>query len=175
MHSFPNVVQRFPYSNDLIFRSTLSADKSSPLASSSGSLQIDSYVKVCWVTFYICIICTVMVYSIRYLMVTWPQQREAKSGAGSANVSMAEGTALELDTLPSSYPVPPPPSAATISSPALVNLDSCVLFVPRWCNTLRTSVPMTVCIPLFGTSAPRQSFNRPASRFGENHKSQKQA
>uniref|UniRef100_A0A182TNY1 Uncharacterized protein n=1 Tax=Anopheles melas TaxID=34690 RepID=A0A182TNY1_9DIPT len=46
------------------------ADKSSPLASSSGSLQIDSYVKVCWVTFYICIICTVMVYSIRYLMVT---------------------------------------------------------------------------------------------------------
>uniref|UniRef100_A0AAG5DF80 Ig-like domain-containing protein n=1 Tax=Anopheles atroparvus TaxID=41427 RepID=A0AAG5DF80_ANOAO len=46
------------------------ADKSSPLSSSSGSLQIDSYVKVCWVTFYICIICTVMVYSIRYLMVT---------------------------------------------------------------------------------------------------------
>ncbi|XP_049549374.1 uncharacterized protein LOC125960179 [Anopheles darlingi] len=46
------------------------ADKSSPLASSSGGLQIDSYVKVCWVTFYICIICTVMVYSIRYLMVT---------------------------------------------------------------------------------------------------------
>ncbi|XP_058122343.1 uncharacterized protein LOC131293164 [Anopheles ziemanni] len=46
------------------------ADKSSPLSSSSGGLQIDSYVKVCWVTFYICIICTVMVYSIRYLMVT---------------------------------------------------------------------------------------------------------
>uniref|UniRef100_A0A182SNE6 Uncharacterized protein n=1 Tax=Anopheles maculatus TaxID=74869 RepID=A0A182SNE6_9DIPT len=101
------------------------ADKSSPLASSSGGLQIDSYVKVCWVTFYICIICTVMVYSIRYLM------REAKSGAGSANASLAEGTALELDPLPSSYPVPPPPSAATISSSALLNVDSCVLFVPR--------------------------------------------
>ncbi|XP_052867395.1 uncharacterized protein LOC128273467 [Anopheles cruzii] len=46
------------------------ADNSSPLSSSSGTLQIDSYVKVCWITFYICIICTVMVYSIRYLMVT---------------------------------------------------------------------------------------------------------
>ncbi|KFB42291.1 hypothetical protein ZHAS_00009973 [Anopheles sinensis] len=90
-------------------------DKSSPLSSSSGGLQIDSYVKVCWVTFYICIICT---------------QREAKSGSASANVSMAEATTLELDPLSTSYPVPPPP-AATISSAALTNVDSCVLFVPR--------------------------------------------
>ncbi|XP_055589586.1 uncharacterized protein LOC129741820 [Uranotaenia lowii] len=41
------------------------ADKSSPPSSSSAGMVVGSYVKVCWITFYICTICTVLLYSLR--------------------------------------------------------------------------------------------------------------
>ncbi|XP_058448864.1 uncharacterized protein LOC131428837 isoform X1 [Malaya genurostris] len=41
------------------------ADKSSPPTTSSAGMMVGSYVKVCWITFYICTICTVLLYSLR--------------------------------------------------------------------------------------------------------------
>ncbi|XP_065075234.1 uncharacterized protein LOC135698993 isoform X1 [Ochlerotatus camptorhynchus] len=41
------------------------ADKASPPSSSSAGMVVGSYVKVCWITFYICTICTVLLYSLR--------------------------------------------------------------------------------------------------------------
>ncbi|XP_065075235.1 uncharacterized protein LOC135698993 isoform X2 [Ochlerotatus camptorhynchus] len=40
-------------------------DKASPPSSSSAGMVVGSYVKVCWITFYICTICTVLLYSLR--------------------------------------------------------------------------------------------------------------
>ncbi|XP_055635641.1 uncharacterized protein LOC129775228 [Toxorhynchites rutilus septentrionalis] len=41
------------------------ADKSSPPSTSSAGMIVGSYVKVCWITFYVCTICTVLLYSLR--------------------------------------------------------------------------------------------------------------
>ncbi|XP_052564293.1 uncharacterized protein LOC120430152 isoform X2 [Culex pipiens pallens] len=40
-------------------------DKASPPSSSSAGMVVGSYVKVCWITFYVCTICTVLLYSLR--------------------------------------------------------------------------------------------------------------
>uniref|UniRef100_A0A182RIN8 Ig-like domain-containing protein n=1 Tax=Anopheles funestus TaxID=62324 RepID=A0A182RIN8_ANOFN len=70
-HNLNQIYQQSVYDGELTDKSDMyltvngyKADKS-PTSSSSATKQVGAYVKVGWIAFYICTICTVLLYSLR--------------------------------------------------------------------------------------------------------------